>query len=69
MEAEFFKSALVDAIIPEDTVTGVSEILQAGERARNDSSRLLAVKERDLLFFGMWNHLLLWPYLTHSQIR
>ncbi|KIW91041.1 uncharacterized protein Z519_07935 [Cladophialophora bantiana CBS 173.52] len=51
MEAELFKLALVDAIIPEDTVTEVSEILQAGAEAQNDSSHLLAIKERELLFF------------------
>ncbi|OAL30929.1 hypothetical protein AYO20_08514 [Fonsecaea nubica] len=51
MEAELFKSALVDAIIPEDTVSEISEILQAGAEAHSDSNQLLAIKERDLLFF------------------
>ncbi|EXJ71238.1 uncharacterized protein A1O5_05044 [Cladophialophora psammophila CBS 110553] len=51
MEAELFKSALVDAIIPEDTVTEVSEILKAGAEAQKDPSHLLAIKERELLFF------------------
>jgi hypothetical protein len=55
MEADFFKSTLVDAIIPEDTETEISRLLQAGEEARNDSSRLLAIKERELLFFGKSN--------------
>ncbi|KIX95129.1 uncharacterized protein Z520_09045 [Fonsecaea multimorphosa CBS 102226] len=51
MEAELYKSALVDAIIPSDTVTDVSEILQAGAEAQNESSQLLVIEERDLLFF------------------
>ncbi|KIW67876.1 hypothetical protein PV04_07091 [Phialophora macrospora] len=51
MEEDFFRSALVDAIIPEDTVTEVSEILQAGAEAQTGPNRLLAVKERELLFF------------------
>ncbi|KAJ9602097.1 hypothetical protein H2200_013457 [Cladophialophora chaetospira] len=51
MEVDFFKSALVDAIIPEDTVTDVSEILQDAAELPSDNHRLLAVKERDLLFF------------------
>jgi hypothetical protein len=52
MEEDFFRSALVDAIIPEDTVTDVSEILQAGAEAQTGPNRLLAVRERELLFFG-----------------
>ncbi|EXJ59265.1 hypothetical protein A1O7_06697 [Cladophialophora yegresii CBS 114405] len=51
MEEDFFRSALVDAIIPEDTVTEVADILQAGAEAQISDSRLLAVKERELLFF------------------
>ncbi|OCT52324.1 hypothetical protein CLCR_08259 [Cladophialophora carrionii] len=51
MEEDFFRSALVDAIIPEDTVTDVSDILQAGAEAQIGPNRLLAVKERELLFF------------------
>ena len=67
MEAEFLKSALVDAIIPEDTVTEVSELLQAGVEAQSDASRLLDVNERELLFFGelkrryRWQSILLMP--------
>ena len=52
MEVEFFKFALVDAIIPDDTVSEISQLLQAGVEAQNESSRLLAIKERELLFFG-----------------
>ncbi|OAP54506.1 hypothetical protein AYL99_10954 [Fonsecaea erecta] len=51
MEADLCKSALVDAIIPSDTVAEVSEILQAGAEVQNDSNQLLAIKERELLFF------------------
>ena len=56
MEVDFFKSALVDAVIPEDTVAEVSEILQAAAEQEPGSHRLLAVKERELLFFGTSNH-------------
>lgn len=53
MEAGFFRSALVEAIIPDDTVTEVSDMLQATAEAQPDTNRLLALKERELLFFGM----------------
>ncbi len=52
MEADILKSALVDAIIPDDTVTEISEMLQAAAELQPEPPRLLAVKERDLLFFG-----------------
>ena len=52
MEMEFFKSALVDAVIPDDTISEVSEILQAAAESQDDSDRILGVKQRELLFFG-----------------
>jgi hypothetical protein len=65
METSFFKSALIDAVLPEDTFTDINEVLQAGVEAQGESNRLLAVRERELLFFGglsvefTWHSLLL----------
>ncbi|EXJ82154.1 hypothetical protein A1O1_08223 [Capronia coronata CBS 617.96] len=51
MESEFFKASLLDTIIPDDTVAGVSEFLGAHSIAQSDTGHLFAVKEREILFF------------------
>ncbi|EXJ77337.1 hypothetical protein A1O3_09563 [Capronia epimyces CBS 606.96] len=51
MESEFFKASLLDAVIPDDTVTGVSQLVGADGEILNDNGRLLTIKEREILFF------------------
>lgn len=53
MDTEFFKASLLDAIVPDDTLAEVADIVQAGAEGHSDSSRLLAIKERETLFLGM----------------
>ncbi|KIW99710.1 uncharacterized protein Z518_11123 [Rhinocladiella mackenziei CBS 650.93] len=51
METSFFKTSLLDAIIPNDTDTELSDLLESNGDLPGDSTRLLAIKERDILFF------------------
>lgn len=53
MEADYFKAAILDAIIPENTTAELAELLQDDEETHDDTStRLLPIKERDFLLFG-----------------
>lgn len=53
MEADYFKAALLDVIIPQNTTAELAELLQDDDEAHDDtSSRLLPIKERDFLLFG-----------------
>ena len=68
MEADFFKLASVDAIIPDDTLSEISQILQAAAGSQSNSNRIIAVKERELLFFGTSElQGTTECYLTHSR--
>lgn len=56
MEADYFKAAILDAIIPENTTAELAELLQDDEDVHDDTSnRLLPIKERDFLLFGKIN--------------
>lgn len=53
MEADYFKAAILDVIIPQNTTAELAELLQDDDEAHDDiSSRLLPIKERDFLLFG-----------------
>lgn len=52
MEVEYFKAAILDALIPEDTTAELAELLEDSTDVQDDSSRLLPIKEREFLLFG-----------------
>lgn len=52
MEADFLKTSLLDTIIPDDTTTSLPDLLERYADVPEDSNRLLAVQERNILFFG-----------------
>ena len=60
MDAEFFKAAVLDAIIPDDTTAELAQLLDNDVDLADDPNRLLPIKERDLLFFGVSHSLDLW---------
>ncbi|KAI1615985.1 TRAPP trafficking subunit Trs65-domain-containing protein [Exophiala viscosa] len=51
MDADFMKTSLLDTVIPEDTTTELSKLLESHLNGSNDFTRLLPLKERDTLFF------------------
>ena len=53
MDTDFFRAAVLDVIVPEDTTAELANILEDGTDNVEDHNRLLPVKERDFLFFGM----------------
>ena len=70
IDADFQKTSLLDTVIPEDTTTELSKLLESHLDGPNDSTRLLPLKERDLLFFGTQDLLTVQECcLTHCQIR
>lgn len=53
MEVDYFKAAILDAIIPLNTTAELAELLQEDDEVQDGvSSRLLPIKERDFLLFG-----------------
>lgn len=53
MDTEFFKAAVLDAIIPDNTTAELAQLLVHDVDLADDPNRLLPIKERDLLFFGV----------------
>lgn len=53
MDSEFLKASLLDVLIPADTVTESSALLERSVGVSKDFGRLLAIEERDILFIGM----------------
>ncbi|KAK5360547.1 hypothetical protein LTR20_002488 [Exophiala xenobiotica] len=51
MDADAVRASLLDVIIPEDTTTDLSELLETHSDVPDEASHLLALKERDILFF------------------
>jgi hypothetical protein len=54
MDADFFKSAIVDAVISDDTTTSVKEIVRQAAELESEPNRILSISERELLFYGMF---------------
>lgn len=54
MDTDFFRAAVLDIIVPEDTTAELAHLLERGTDNIEDPNRLLPVKERDFLFFGMF---------------
>jgi hypothetical protein len=52
MDADAVRASLLDVIIPEDTTTDLSELLETHSDVPDEASHLLALKEREILFFG-----------------
>ncbi|EHY56233.1 hypothetical protein ABEF92_006032 [Exophiala dermatitidis] len=50
MDSEFLKASLLDVLIPADTVTESSALLERSVGVSKDFGRLLAIEERDILF-------------------
>ena len=54
-EHDALKRAVLDTIIPQDTVSSITEILDEPEDDEDSSqSSLINVKQRNLLFFGRY---------------
>jgi hypothetical protein len=54
MDADFFRSAIVDAVIPDNTTTSVKEIVQRAAELEREPNRILPISERELLFYGLF---------------
>ncbi len=52
MDADAVRASSLDIIIPEDTTTDLSELLATHSDVPDGPGHLLALKERDILFFG-----------------
>ena len=65
MEMEYFKAAILDAIIPENTTAELAELLEESSNVQDDVGRLIPVRERDFLLFGMSAYTFLDSSLTH----
>ncbi|KIV88430.1 hypothetical protein PV10_08115 [Exophiala mesophila] len=51
MDTDFFRAAVLDVIVPEDTTAELATILEDGADNVEEPNRLLPIKERDYLFF------------------
>jgi len=51
MDADAVRASSLDIIIPEDTTTDLSELLATHSDVPDGPGHLLALKERDILFF------------------
>ncbi|KIW36963.1 uncharacterized protein PV06_10862 [Exophiala oligosperma] len=51
METEALKASLLDVVVPQDTTTDLTELLEIYSETPNDTDRLVSLKERDTLFF------------------
>lgn len=52
MDPEALKASLLDVVVPQDTTTDLSELLEIYSETTSDTDRLVTIKERDTLFFG-----------------